>query len=193
MKAIFLDFDGVITMPPKWTLNLNKIKLIKKIVDETDAKIIISSSWRANTIENTIEKNFNTRIPHDDIIIWFIKNLYDVTPYVCDINYVGQGRGGEIQTYLLNHPEVENYVIIDDDSDMLNTQLYHFIQTNFEDGITETEVNRAIKILNKKYIQNLIALNFTLRYEYRKYCEGLPNKWDEIITYNDTCRDYNNR
>ena len=40
MKIIFLDFDGVITIPPKWNLNANKIKLIKKLVDETDAKIL---------------------------------------------------------------------------------------------------------------------------------------------------------
>ena len=93
----------------------------------------------------------------------------------------------------MNHPEVENYVIIDDDSDMLDEQLYHFVQTNFEDGITDTEVNRVIKILNKKYIQNLLALNFVIRHEWQKHCEGLPNKYDKIIRYNDTCRDINNR
>ena len=46
MKAIFLDFDGVITIPPKWYLKADKIKLIKRIVDETAAKIVVSSSWR---------------------------------------------------------------------------------------------------------------------------------------------------
>lgn len=189
MKAIFLDFDGVITIPPKWILNLDKIKLIKRIVDETDAKIIISSSWRADTVENTISRIFS-QTKHNNIITWFINHLYDVTPGISDEQYKGAGRGGEIQTYLNHHPEFDNYVIIDDDSDMLDTQLYHFVQTNFEDGITETEANRAIKILNKKYIQNLIALNFTLRYEYRKHCDKLPNKWEEIITYNDICRDY---
>ena len=193
MKALFLDFDGVITLPPKWILNLDKINLIKKIVDETDAKIIVSSSWRADTIENTINRSFNLQSEHNDTITWFINNLYDVTPGISDEQYKGTGRGGEIQTYLDHHQEFDNYVILDDDSDMLDTQLYHFVQTNFEDGITETEANRAIKILNKKYIQNLIALNFTLRYEYRKFCDKLPNKWDEIIKYNDTCRDYNNR
>ena len=39
MKVIFLDFDGVITIPPKWYLKADKIKLIKRIVDETAAKI----------------------------------------------------------------------------------------------------------------------------------------------------------
>jgi len=187
MKIIFLDFDGVITLPPKWILNLDKINLVKGIVEETGAKIVISSSWRADTIENTTKKIFNLQAEHNDTITWFINNLYDVTPYK------SSERGIEIKEYLDTHPDVENYVILDDDGDMLDEQLYHFVQTNFEDGITETEARRAIKILNRKYIQNLIALNFTLRYEYRKHCEGLPNKWDEIIKYNDTCRNYKNK
>jgi len=56
MKVIFLDFDGVITIPPKWYLNAGKIKWIKKIVDETDAKIVVSSSWRMDSVEETIDK-----------------------------------------------------------------------------------------------------------------------------------------
>ena len=55
MKIIFLDFDGVITIPPKWNLNANKIKLIKKLVEETNAKIVISCSWRHSNLEDTIK------------------------------------------------------------------------------------------------------------------------------------------
>ena len=50
MKVIFLDFDGVITLPPKWHLESDKIKLVKKIVDETGAKIVVSSSWRRGAV-----------------------------------------------------------------------------------------------------------------------------------------------
>ena len=32
MKVIFLDFDGVITIPPKWYLQADLIKNVKKIV-----------------------------------------------------------------------------------------------------------------------------------------------------------------
>ena len=99
-------------------------------------------------------------------------------------------RGDEIKTYLNNHPEVENYVIIDD-GDMLDEQLYHFVQTNYEDGITDAETERAIKILNKEEILNPIALNFRLRYEHLKKCDGLPNKSEELkLMY---CDLYNNK
>ncbi len=55
MKVIFLDFDGVITIPPKWYLQADLIKNVKKIVDVTGAKIVVSSSWRSENIEKTKE------------------------------------------------------------------------------------------------------------------------------------------
>jgi len=189
MKAIFLDFDGVITIPPRWYIKADKLKWIKKIVDETGAKIVVSSSWRASNVEDTISKviRYPKRCPRNRMLNWFIDNLYDVTPWVG----LGGGRGGQIQKYLNEHPEIDNYVIIDDDSDMWDSQLYHFVQTNFEDGITETEANRAIKVLNRLFIQNPMALNFELRHEWLKKCEGLPNKVDELKKYDDTCKDHN--
>lgn len=55
MKIIFLDFDGVITtVASHWCLSLEKMQLVKQIVDATDAKIVISSSWRKYTLEETI-------------------------------------------------------------------------------------------------------------------------------------------
>ena len=86
--------------------------------------------------------------------------------------------------------DIENYVIIDDDGDFLDEQLYHFVQTNYEDGLTEVETKRAIKVLNKKFFQNPMALNFKLRYEHLKYCDGLENKREELAKYNDLNKDY---
>ena len=195
MKVIFLDFDGVITIPPKWYLKADKIKYIKQIVDATEAKIVVSSSWRMKSVEETVEKIITRpkRCPRNKMLNWLIDNFYDVTPWYCDKKYNGTGRGGEIQTWLDEHPEVENYVIIDDDGDMLYKQLFHFVQTNFEDGITELETNWAIKILNKKFFQNSMAINFTLRHEWLKKCEGLPNDVEDLWKYNDHCKELNNK
>lgn len=56
MKVIFLDFDGVITtMKSRWNLCKEKMELVKEIVDKTDAKIVISSSWRHSTLESTLD------------------------------------------------------------------------------------------------------------------------------------------
>ena len=187
MKVIFLDFDGVITIPPKWYINANKIKWIKKIIDETDAKIVVSSSWRRENVKETINDMIGKtkRCPRNKMLYWLIDNIYDVTSWFSDKKYNGTGRGGEIQTWLDKHPEVNNYVIIDDDGDMLDEQLYHFVQTNYEDGLTEVETKRAIKVLNRQFFQNSMALNFMLRYEHLKRCEGLENKCEELSKYND--------
>ena len=123
MKVIFLDFDGVITIPPKWHLNPDKIKYIKRIVEETNAKIVVSSSWR-----HGLERNFEWALedmPDNEMIIWLRDNILDITPTVG----LGNGRGGEIQQWLNEHPDVDNYVILDDDGDMWDSQLYHFLQT----------------------------------------------------------------
>jgi hypothetical protein len=150
MKVIFLDFDGVITIPPKWYLKADKIKYIKQIVDATGAKIVISSSWRQGTVELTIEKMIGRmkRCPRNRMFNWLIDNLYDVTPWICYDKYFGTGRGGEIQTWLDDHPEVDNYVIIDDDGGMLDSQLYHFVQTNPWTGLTKKDYRKIKQILN---------------------------------------------
>ena len=186
MKVIFLDFDGVVTIPDShWKLNPDNIKLVKKIVDETNAKIVVSSSWRHGLdrhFEYELERN-----PDNEMVIWLRDNVYDITP-------LGGNRGSEIKKWLDTHDDIENYVILDDDSDMLNYQLYHFVETNFEDGLTETEAIRAIKVLNKLFIQNPISLNFTLRYEWQKKCEGLPNSFDNINKkYNDLEQNFKKR
>lgn len=54
MKIIFLDIDGVIsTEKSHYTLDKDACDLLGKIIDATDANIVISSSWRRNTVEDT--------------------------------------------------------------------------------------------------------------------------------------------
>lgn len=178
MKVIFLDFDGVITTPPRWKLNPDKIKWIKKLVEETDAKIVVSSSWR-----HGINRNFDYEIEinpqNKEIINWLRNNIYDITPSGSSV------RGKEIELWLIDHQDIENYIIIDDDGDMLDNQLFHFIQTDWQTGFTEREYELAYRVLNNLYIYSLIGLNFELRNKWRKKCEGDEQIWEDIIKYND--------
>lgn len=52
MKVIFLDFDGVITSKNGYSLDPEKMELVKRICDETGAYIVVSSSWRRKRIDN---------------------------------------------------------------------------------------------------------------------------------------------
>ena len=168
MKVIFLDFDGVITIPPKWYINANKIKYIKQIVDTTGAKIVVSSSWRRENVKETINDMIGKtkRCPRNKMLYWLVDNLYDITSWFSDKKYNGTGRGGEIQTWLDKHPEVDSYVIIDDEADMLDRQIFNFVQTDWSFGIQDREVKLCIDILNEVKPQNTLTLNDNIKFKY---------------------------
>ncbi len=156
MRVIFLDFDGVITtLKSRWKLDADKMLLLKRIVDDTGAKIVISSSWRRFTLEDTIKTITDT-----------VGNYYvGGNPFLCPESVIGitermysfcygnedkhfiLPRGVEIKHYLEEHPDIENYVILDDDSDMLLEQIDNFVQTDGIEGLTDDDVERAIEIL----------------------------------------------
>ena len=154
MKIIFLDFDGVISTYEKgWRFDVEKIELLKEIVDKTDAKIVVTSSWKRgftevdNFIKSFYDKPRNKDLKKVTIFDWFAKSIYDIT----DNN--GSWRGDEIQRWIDKHnEEIESYVILDDDSDFRDNQLFNFVQTDTYEGITSREVKLCIKILNNKRI-----------------------------------------
>jgi hypothetical protein len=51
--------------------------------------------------------------------------------------------------------QIESYVIIDDDSDMLYKQRDNFVRTNTLHGFTENDMHKAIKILNTPIITTI--------------------------------------
>ena len=174
MRVIFLDIDGVVsTFECKWQLDINKLLLLHDIIFDTDAKIVISSSWRhgCKTIEELKHKFRTFRLPRllqdtiDDIFLQYIVGM---------TSYAGN-RGEEIKQYLETHNDIESYVILDDDSDMLDEQLFNFVQTDGFEGITTREVKLCKSILMGEKVINPIRLNYTLRNEWINNCIGLQN------------------
>lgn len=158
MKVIFLDIDGVLNSEEFWkneaqhvrkkkaiaegrshdeasaiaNMDPNAVERIMRIVKETGAEIVVSSTWR-----------------FDDSICYKLRfmgipQIYGITP-----GTVKRYRGEEIKLWLDEHPEVIDYVIIDDDNDMLDEQDSHLVQTSWLTGITDYDVEKAINILNK--------------------------------------------
>lgn len=174
MKVIFLDIDGVVsTFECKWRLDINKLLLLYDIIYDTDAKIVISSSWRhgCKTIEELKNKFRTFRLPPllkdtiDDIFLQYIVGMTSIAGI----------RGEEIKQYLDTHNDIESYVILDDDSDMLKEQLFNFVQTDGFEGLTTREVKLCISILKGEQIINPIRLNYELRNEWINNCIGLQN------------------
>ena len=192
MKVIFLDFDGVITTyNSKWKIDMNNIKIINDICDKTNAKIVVTSSWRIGyrgdvlafngyLTQYIIEHNYLDNV--QDTFDKFIGNIVGMT------ESIGGWRGDEIKLYMNEHPEVENYVILDDDSDMCDYQLFNFVQTDTYEGITERDAKLCVDILNGTEVINPIRMNDELKFRWRlrcRYPEIENNIEDMLKNYRD--------
>lgn len=159
MKVIFLDIDGVLNSEEfacwchefpdfvreggsNW-VDPNAVKMITSLCEEHDIKLVISSSWRLFDTTSTIEhfKNYRDLTP-------LCKYIVGVTPRNMD-DRIWESRGEEIQQYLNEHPEIENYVIVDDDNDMLESQKDHFVRCSYVFGLIPSRVEKIKEILNK--------------------------------------------
>jgi hypothetical protein len=180
MKVVFLDFDGVITTPAsKWNISKELLRRVKRICDETDAKLVISSSWQhGHSAKEWLEEGICIRSYKGWIKKFFTDYTYDVTGRR---SWEGShSRGAEIKAWMVQHPEVENYVIIDDEDDMLDEQLFHFVGTDWVFGIQEREVTLAIDVLNNKEPRNSMTLNHVLLFRRWLKLKGFESNIDEI-------------
>ena len=162
MKIIFLDIDGVlnylnffkknnntrinynknlksdkyILVKKLLQIDFNKLFLLKELCTITNSYIVITSSWKILDSYPLIE----------EYLINFGLPIIDTT------SYISGERGKEIKKYLMEHPKVSNYIIIDDDifPDFDEELLYHLIHTNFyNEGIDYDNYNDAIYKLMK--------------------------------------------
>ena len=173
MKIIFLDFDGVITTyASKWNISLEHVKRVQKICDVTGAKLVISSSWQRfghkyETREERV-KNWLDGImmkEYKGVIKKFFKEYtYDMSGRF--YGEFGNIRGSDIKSWLTRNPDVDNYVIIDDESDMLDEQIFNFVQTDISFGIQDREVELCIDILNGIKPYNTFGLNDNIKFKY---------------------------
>lgn len=141
-KVIFLDFDGVLNTSAYMMqsrersegINPVSVRIIDAMLNLTGAKLVVSSSWRiGRTIEELNEILQNKGMTNE---------VWDVTPQLSGC------RGNEIKRWIdVNRPSdlvFNEYLIIDDDSDMLLEHQNHFIHTAFDCGITPNIAYRAV-------------------------------------------------
>lgn len=139
MKVLFLDIDGVVNKqenfdrsknPGPYPIDSYCAFLVGRIQLQTGCEVVLSSSWRHHPegVQNVSER---------------VVQLLDKTPYLPGV------RGDEIKAWLDDHPEVESYAILDDDSDMLDEQKPHFFKTSFKEGLTDEIAEKVIEHLGR--------------------------------------------
>lgn len=155
-KLIFLDFDGVVTTAKShWRFDEEKMALLGRIIEATDAKVVVTSSWRRYSLQDTIhfittseEKRGCPPFAFPDRVIGVTDRMYGFCFPNSDRHF-SVVRGEEIRRWQEEHNAREcPYVILDDDTDMLLWQKDNFIRTDAETGLSEADVEQAIKILN---------------------------------------------
>lgn len=113
------------------------IDFLKTIVESTNSEIVLSSSWR--WYKESREKIKEQLQKHN---LKFI----DITPTRTDKTLK---REEEIQNWLNSHPEVVNYVILDDEKISCESMKEHHVKTTFSRGLTMEMAQAAIEILNR--------------------------------------------
>lgn len=162
-KVIFLDIDGVLNTKwwytqmdrntPKdkygYAFDPNAVANLKRIIDETGADIVISSSWKSYGLSE-LEDMWQDRGLPGKLIGITPNSVSDEMLLNADLDHMElfSIRGMEIKEWLSkNGKRVGNYVIIDDMDNMLPEQQSHFVQINSEVGISKDDVKNVIKIL----------------------------------------------
>lgn len=159
-KAIFLDIDGVLNSYGKDSkskcenyagVDKNKVKRLAEIVQKTNAILVLTSTWKVGWEKTTNKINKPIASYHVKYLNNHLKkkgNLI-ITDKTKERNLACRGMG--IKAYLVEHPEIINWVVLDDeifeDFSKYNI-LPHLIKINPEYGLTKKDADAAITMLN---------------------------------------------
>ena len=164
---LFLDIDGVLNTERQHDRCVNlgidpvdgfgygfdpeAVANLKRIVNETGADIVISSSWKVWGLDAMQRMWVRRQLPG---------KVIDITPNTdsdemllsIDLDMgIPAVKGSEIKEWLsTSGSQVTDYAILDDLPDMLPEQQTHFVQTDPRIGITEDDADRVITILTGK-------------------------------------------
>jgi len=164
MKLIFLDIDGVLNTVDDFfetsyyghehnkgneVISRTKLALLDSIIEDTGAKIVISSTWRLHFRNSQIHEMFKARgfkAPRTTII----GKTND-----CRIGITSGPeyfRSREISEFLKERDDVESYVILDDISERWFDESHHdnlIVTDAYGGGLTYTLAQKAKNILGR--------------------------------------------
>lgn len=173
MKIIFLDVEGVLNTKETYEriyriyghttmidTEIDKFRLgyLKTIIDNTGAKIVLSSSFRYFFTKED-DKLYPTSLKGKKLYDNFKRfgiEIYDITP--TNMN----SREEQIKEWLLNNDDVESFVIIDDDPNDFYELYDNLIQTSTmrknyllsfmkeSTGLCEQHIDEVVDKLNVK-------------------------------------------
>lgn len=168
MKILFLDVDGVLVTGnsikraasdlgadadfstpdnhPSYAFNYTSLLLLQQFVETTKVKIVVSSSWRENSAAYNWLLNNLKKHHIDSAIVGTTPSTLSYSP-----------RGLKIRQWLLNYPQVDHIVILDDDTDMHPFEDY-LVLTDFATGFCVNKYKKALQILEKPFNRAILEI-----------------------------------
>ena len=161
-KVIFLDIDGVLNHTDgKNYIETDLLRNLATVVEETQAKLILTSSWRRYYL-GWAQRAFP--VEKDDFG-WYLDDklasvglrLSGVTPVIFD---GPEGRPFEIRRWLSRQAELKSFVILDDEPFWKWNWLSPYVVKTYDKkdrgsgkyvcGLSEKKMKIAIKALNSR-------------------------------------------
>lgn len=150
VKVIYIDVDGVLSCDRAWLcgdeISRSAVRLIQRLMDETGAKLVLSTVW-GDTLDYEAasmvceafgfkqDSLFSPSFQCDGFLSWKIEKTLKL-------------RGEQIQQHIDRlHPHLDQYLIIDDETDMLPEQHDNFVHVDSVDGFNARNYYRAKAIL----------------------------------------------
>ena len=161
-KYIFLDIDGVLNSVmydagrseerADNRIDRSRVRLLANIVNATDAKIVLSSTWREDWDKDTKLCGSDGKYINNCLSEYGL-SIIDKTPY---LSYSDERRLEILDWLAQHHGEVESFVILDDINCGWGELYSRVVITNpYGYGLEEAHVQQALDILNE---ENLSAL-----------------------------------
>lgn len=122
------------------------VQNLERIIEATDAKIIITSTWRLDGDMQALWRNRNLAGEVIGVTPQFhLSNGFRKTNFTC---VLFPKRGMEVETWLKDNAiDPYKYAILDDEDDYLPHQAEHLILTDPMRGITKDVADKVISLL----------------------------------------------
>lgn len=165
MNLIFLDIDGVLNSSSYAKkhyeetgkglfmydfIDPSRVELLLSFLNihDGDVGLVISSSWRKNTLNDTI-----SFFKEHELVDPLAKYIVGITPRLYD-----GVRGDEIDWFLNSVGKqfakeflcIDRFCIVDDEDDMLEYQFDKFIHVDSYVGLTESDIDKIEELLYER-------------------------------------------
>lgn len=116
-----------------------KIGMLAELINTTNTKVVLSSSWRVYYDIGLLDMLFHAIVPK-----WKIGTIISKTPSVAGVCV----RGLEISDWLENEgTAIKNYAILDDHTDAGEGHEDRFVHTDTFTGLTYADVVKVMNVL----------------------------------------------